>query len=254
MEEQETAIVEATIQRIWKKHKLQPHRIELFKFSNDPDFAAKVCDIVALYLNPPDRAIVLSVDEKSQTQALDRTQPILPSRPGLPGRQTYDHRRHGTTTLFAALNVSDGTVLSECRPRHRHQEFARFLERIDESVDTGQSIYMVLDYYGKHKHPIVKKWLLEHPRYHLHFTPTSSSWPNQVEHWFAESPASGYAVAASAVFALSLLLSAIMSMSTTRLRDIFSGSQTRAELSARSVSTRGRSSVIAKLELVHRAA
>jgi transposase len=176
----------ATVQRIWKKHKLQPHRIERFKFSNDPEFAAKVRDIVGLYLNPPDRAIVLSVDEKSQIQALDRTQPILPLRAGLPERQTHDYRRHGTTTLFAALNVLDGTVISECRPRHRHQEFVRFLERIDESVDARQSIHMVLDNYGTHKHPVVKKWLLEHSRYHVHFTPTSSSWLNQVERWFAE--------------------------------------------------------------------
>ena len=143
----------ATVQRIWKKHKLQPHRVESFKFSNDPQFARKVRDIVGLYMNPPDKAIVLSVDEKSQIQALDRTQPILPLRPGLPARQTHDYQRHGTTTLFAALNVLEGTVIGECQPRHRHQEFLRFLDRIDQSVDAGLEIHLVLDNYGTHKHP-----------------------------------------------------------------------------------------------------
>jgi len=176
----------ATVQRIWKRHKLQPHRVESFKFSNDPEFAAKVRDIVGLYMNPPDRAIVLSVDEKSQIQALDRTQPILPLRPGLPARQTHDYERHGTTTLFAALNVLEGTVISECQPRHRHQEFLQFLGRIDQSVDSGLEIHLVLDNYGTHKHPAVKEWLAERPRYHVHFTPTSSSWLNQIERWFAE--------------------------------------------------------------------
>ncbi len=176
----------ATVQRIWKKHKLQPHRVESFKFSNDPQFALKVRDIVGLYLNPPDKAIVLSVDEKSQIQALDRTQPILPLRPGLPERQTHDYQRHGTTTLFAALNVLEGTVIGECQPRHRHQEFLRFLDRIDQSVDPALDIHLVLDNYGTHKHPAVKKWLAARPRYHVHFTPTSSSWLNQIERWFAE--------------------------------------------------------------------
>jgi transposase len=176
----------ATVQRIWKKHKLQPHRVESFKFSSDPQFARKVRDIVGLYLNPPDKAIVLSVDEKSQIQALDRTQPILALRPGLPERQTHDYERHGTTTLFAALNVLEGTVIGECQPRHRHQEFLRFLDRIDQSVDTSLEIHMVLDNYGTHKHPEVKKWLAARPRYHVHFTPTSSSWINQIERWFAE--------------------------------------------------------------------
>lgn len=176
----------ATVLRIWKKHKLQPHRVESFKFSNDPDFAPKVRDIVGLYMNPPDKAIVLSVDEKSQIQALDRTQPILPLRPGLPARQTHDYKRHGTTTLFAALNVLEGTVIGECQPRHRHQEFLRFLSRIDESVQAGLDIHLVLDNYGTHKHPEVKKWLAERPRYYVHFTPTSSSWLNQVERWFAD--------------------------------------------------------------------
>jgi len=176
----------ATVQRIWKKHKLQPHRVESFKFSNDPQFALKVRDIVGLYLNPPDKAIVLSVDEKSQIQALDRTQPILPLRPGLPERQTHDYQRHGTTTLFAALNVLEGTVIGECLPRHRHQEFLQFLDRIDQSVASDLDIHLVLDNYGTHKHPAVKRWLAARPRYHLHFTPTSSSWLNQIERWFAE--------------------------------------------------------------------
>jgi transposase len=176
----------ATVQRIWKRHKLQPHRVESFKFSNDPEFAAKVRDIVGLYMNPPDTAIVLSVDEKSQIQALDRTQPILPLRPGLPARQTHDYERHGTTTLFAAMNVLEGTIISECQPRHRHQEFLRFLDRIDQSVNSGLEIHLVLDNYGTHKHPAVKKWLSERPRYHAHFTPTSSPWLNQIERWFAE--------------------------------------------------------------------
>src|SRR5690349_19220009 len=176
----------ATVQRIWKKHKLQPHRVESFKFSNDPQFAVKVRDIVGLYMNPPDKAIVLSVDEKSQIQALDRTQPILALRPGLPARQTHDYERHGTTTLFAALNVLEGTVIADCQPRHRHQEFLGFLERIDASIATGVEIHLVLDNYGTHKHPEVKKWLADRPHYHVHFTPTSSSWLNQIERWFAE--------------------------------------------------------------------
>jgi transposase len=176
----------ATVQRIWKKHKLQPHRVESFKFSTDPEFAPKVRDIVGLYMNPPDRAIVLSVDEKSQIQALDRTQPILALRPGLPARQTHDYERHGTTTLFAALNVLEGTIIADCQPRHRHQEFLRFLERIDASVAAGLEIHLVLDNYGTHKHPEVKTWLADRPQYHVHFTPTSSSWLNQIERWFAE--------------------------------------------------------------------
>jgi transposase len=147
----------ATVHRIWKKHKLQPHRVESFKFSNDPDFAYKVRDIVGLYLNPPARAIVLSVDEKSQIQALDRTQPILPLRPGLPERQTHDYERHGTTTLFAALNVLEGTIIGECHPRHRHQEFLIFLNRIDQTVDPDLDVHLVLDNYGTHKHPEVKQ-------------------------------------------------------------------------------------------------
>jgi transposase len=176
----------ATVRRIWQKHKLQPHRTESFKFSTDPDFTGKVRDIVGLYLNPPDQAIVLSVDEKSQIQALDRTQPVLPLREGLPERQTHDYRRHGTTTLFAALNILEGTVIAQCQPRHRHQEFLSFLNRIEESVPESPQIHLVLDNYGTHKHPQVREWFAKRPRYHLHFTPTSSSWLNQIERWFAE--------------------------------------------------------------------
>jgi transposase len=176
----------ATIQRIWSKHHLQPDRVESFKFSTDPEFVAKVRDIVALYVNPPDKAIVLSVDEKSQIQALDRTQPILPLRPGLPERQTHDYERHGTTTLFAALDVAAGKIIGQCQPRHRHQEFLRFLETVDAAMKPGVTVHLILDNYGTHKHPDVKDWFADHPRYQVHFTPTSASWLNQVERWFAE--------------------------------------------------------------------
>jgi transposase len=160
--------------------------VEPFKFSNDPQFAHNVCDIVGLYLNPPDRAIVLSVDEKSQIQALDRTQPILPLRPGLPGRRTHDYQRHGTPTLFAALNVLEGTVMGASLPKHRHQEFLRFLDRIDQAIASDLDVHLALDNYGTRKHPAVKQWLAMRPRYHVHFTPTRSSWLNQIERWFAE--------------------------------------------------------------------
>jgi transposase len=176
----------AAVQRIWKSYHLQPHRVEHFKFSTDPEFVKKVRDIVGLYLNPPDKALVFSVDEKSQIQALDRTQPILPLRPGLPERQTHDYERHGTTTLFAALNVLDGTVIGHCQPRHRHQEFLRFLDRLEAAVDPRYHVHIILDNYGTHKHPEVKIWFAVHPRYHVHFTPTGSSWLNQIERWFAE--------------------------------------------------------------------
>jgi transposase len=145
-----------------------------------------VRDIVGLYLNPPDKAIVLNVDEKSQIQALDRTQPILPLRPGIPERQTHDYERHGTTTLFAALDVAVGKIIGDCQSRHRHQEFIRFLDKVDAETDSGLAVHLVLDNYGTHKHPDVKQWLADHPRYQVHFTPTSASWLNQVERWFAE--------------------------------------------------------------------
>ena len=180
------SVSSATVQRIWKAYHLQPHRVEHFKFSSDPQFVSKVRDIIGLYLNPPDHALVFSVDEKSQIQALDRTQPILPLRPGLPERQTHDYERHGTTTLFAALNVLDGTVIGQCHPRHRHQEFLRFLDRLEAAVDPALAVHIILDNYATHKHPKVKSWFAAHPRYQPHFTPTGSSWLNQIERWFAE--------------------------------------------------------------------
>src|SRR2546428_6037282 len=163
---------------VWQRHEVQPHRVEKFKLSNDPQFEEKVRDVVGLYLNPPDRALVLCVDEKSQIQALDRTAPVLPLRPGLPERQTHDYIRHGTTTLFAALNVLDGTVIGTCQPKHRHAEFMQFLDRIDHAVARRLAIHLVLDNYGTHKHPEVKQWFAAHPRFHVHFVPTSSSWLN----------------------------------------------------------------------------
>jgi transposase len=179
-------VSDSTVHRIWKVHRLQPHRMEHFKMSRDPRFPEKVRDIVGLYLNPPDKALVLCVDEKSQVQALDRTQPVLPLRPGIPERQTHDYERHGTTTLFAALNVLDGTVIGQCLPRHRHQEFLLFLDKIERSVPKRMTIHLVLDNYGTHSHCAVKEWFEAHPRYILHFTPTSASWLNQVERFFAE--------------------------------------------------------------------
>jgi transposase len=179
-------VSEATVRRIWRAHGLQPHRTETFKLSQDPDFVRKLRDVVGLYLNPPDKALVLCVDEKSQIQALDRTQPSLPLRPGIPTRQTHDYVRHGTTTLFAALNVLDGTVIGHCLPRHRHTEFLAFLERVDRATPRRREIHLILDNYGTHKHPRVQAWCAAHPRYHLHFTPTGSSWLNLVDRWFAE--------------------------------------------------------------------
>jgi transposase len=176
----------AMVHRIWRAHRLQPHRSEHFKLSRDPHFARKVRDVVGLYLNPPDKALVLCVDEKSQIQALDRTQPVLPLRPGIPARQTHDYRRHGTTTLFAALNILDGSVIGSCLPRHRHGEFIKFLDRIDASTPRRREIHLILDNYGTHTHPKVEQWFADHPRYHRHFTPTSASWLNLVERWFAE--------------------------------------------------------------------
>jgi transposase len=174
-----------TVRRIWHAFGLQPHRVEHFKLSNDPQFIQKVRDIVGLYLNPPERALVLCVDEKAQIQALDRTQPILPLRPGIAERRTHDYRRHGTTSLFAALDVKSGTVIGEMHHRHRSVEFKGFLQRIDEEVPAELAIHLVLDNYGTHKTPLIQRWLLRHPRVQLHFTPTYSSWINQVERWFA---------------------------------------------------------------------
>jgi transposase len=177
---------EASIRRIWKQHNLKPHLIETFKLSRDKHFVEKLHDVVGLYMNPPDKALVLCVDEKSQIQALDRTQPMLPIRPGIPARQTHDYKRHGTTTLFAALSMLDGHVIGDCMPRHRHQEFIRFLKKIDAEIPSELTLHLIVDNYGTHKHPRVKAWLLRHPRFQLHFTPTSSSWLNMIERWFRE--------------------------------------------------------------------
>jgi transposase len=174
------------VQRVWQRYDVQPHRVEKFKISNDPQFEAKVRDIVGLYLNPPDRALVLCVDEKRQIQALDRTAPILPLRPGLPERQTHDYKRHGTTTLFAAFNILNGKVLGRCLPRHRGQEFVRFLGELEKEVPQELDVHLIVDNYSTHKGAAVQRWLgaKKRRRFHVHFTPTSSSWLNQVECWF----------------------------------------------------------------------
>jgi len=174
----------SSVGRIWRAFGLQPHRTETFKLSRDPLFIDKVRDIVGLYLDPPDRALVLSVDEKSQIQALDRTAPILPMAPGVPERRTHDYRRHGTTSLFAALDVATGRVIGECHRRHRSQEFLQFLETIDAHVPADLDVHLILDNYGTHKTPRVRRWFVRHPRFHVHFTPTSASWLNLVERWF----------------------------------------------------------------------
>jgi transposase len=174
-----------TVQRIWAAHQLQPHRLRTFKRSRDPEFITKLADIVGLYLAPPRHAVVLSVDEKSQIQALDRTQPGLPLKPGKAGTMTHDYVRHGTTTLFAALNVLDGTVLGRCMQRHRHQEFIRFLNAVEAAVPAGKLVHVILDNYATHKHPKVMAWLDRHPRWTFHYTPTSGSWLNAVESFFS---------------------------------------------------------------------
>jgi transposase len=176
----------ATVARIWQAHGLQPHRVRPFKVSRDKRFAEKLTDVVGLYLNPPDKALVLCVDEKSQIQALDRTQPGLPIKKGRCGTMTHDYKRHGTTTLFAALNVLEGTVIGSCHPRHRNGEFRAFLQQLDRTTPAGLDLHLIVDNYGTHKHPKVQQWLAKHPRFHLHFTPTSSSWLNLVERWFRE--------------------------------------------------------------------
>ncbi len=176
----------SSVQRIWHAHGLRPHRVHLFKLSNDPDFIAKLRDIVGLYVDPPAHAVVLSVDEKSQIQALDRTQPGLPIKKGRCQTMTHDYKRHGTTTLFAALNVLEGKVIGRCMQRHRHQEFIRFLNTIEAEVPAGKLVHVILDNYATHKHPKVRAWLKRHPRFLFHFTPTSSSWLNAVEGYFAK--------------------------------------------------------------------
>jgi transposase len=181
---QRAGVSSSTVQRIWSARGLKPHRVETFKLSNDPAFEEKLVDVVGLYMNPPENAIVLSMDEKSQIQALDRTQPSLPMKPGRAGTMTHDYKRNGTTTLFAALDVLTGSVIGQCLPRHRHSEFLAFLKTIDKQVPKGLQIHLILDNYATHKHPNVHTWLSKHPRFQLHFTPTSSSWLNMVEVFF----------------------------------------------------------------------
>jgi transposase len=184
---EKVGLSQSAVVRIWHTFGLQPHRTETFKLSTDPYLVEKVRDIVGLYVNPPEHAIVLCVDEKSQIQALDRTQPILPLRAGLPEQRTNDYERHGTTSLFAALDVTTGQIIGKCHRRHRHQEFLKFMQLVDSKLPPDQrEVHLVLDNYGTHKSPKVVRWFARHPRYHLHFTPTSGSWVNQVERWFAE--------------------------------------------------------------------
>lgn len=180
-----TGLSQSAISRIWRTFALQPHRVDTFKLSNDPLFVEKVRDIVGLYLNPPDKALVLCVDEKSQIQALDRTQPLLPMRPGQAERRTHDYVRHGTTSLFAALDIQTGHVLGRCYRRHRAVEFKRFLREIDDAVPDDLDVHLILDNYQTHKTPAIRRWLAKRPRFHVHFTPTYASWINLVERWFA---------------------------------------------------------------------
>jgi transposase len=182
---QKCGLSRSTVSRIWRAFALQPHRTETFKLSKDPLFIEKVRDIVGLYMNPPERALVLCVDEKSQIQALDRTQPLLPMRPGQAERRSHDYKRHGTTSLFAALNVKSGTVIGSCHQRHRSVEFRKFLDKIEDSVPSSLDVHLILDNYGTHKTASIRAWLAKRPRFHVHFTPTSASWLNLVERWFA---------------------------------------------------------------------
>ncbi|MFF1901796.1 IS630 family transposase [Streptomyces sp. NPDC058206] len=182
----EMGLSQSSVSRIWRAFGLQPHRSETFKLSTDPYFVDKVHDVVGLYLDPPERALVFCVDEKSQIQALDRSQPVLPMMPGVPERATHDYVRAGTTTLFAALEVATGKVIGSLHRRHRAEEFKKFLTKLDKEVPAGLDIHLICDNYATHKTPAIKKWLLSHPRFHLHFTPTGSSWLNLVERWFAE--------------------------------------------------------------------
>lgn len=175
----------SSVQRIWRAFGLQPHRLETFKLSTDPDFVAKVRDVVGLYVSPPQHAIVLCVDEKSQIQALDRSQPLLPMRPGQPARRSHDYKRHGTTSLFAALDIATGQVIGKCFPRHRATEFRRFLDEIEANVPKDLDVHLVMDNYATHKTPLIRSWLAKRPRWHVHLTPTSASWLNQVERFFA---------------------------------------------------------------------
>jgi len=179
-------VAPAMVQRVWREHRLQPHRVETFKLSSDPKFIEKLVDVVGLYLRPPEHALVLCVDEKSHIQALDRTQPGLPLKPGRCGTMTHDYKRHGTTTLFAALELAEGKLIGRCFQRHRHQEWLKFLKLIDRETQADLDLHLIADNYATHKHPKVQAWLARHPRFHMHFIPTSSSWLNLIERWFRE--------------------------------------------------------------------
>ncbi|TDO37023.1 IS630 family transposase [Paractinoplanes brasiliensis] len=181
---EQSGLSKSTVGRVWKAFGLKPHLVDTFKLSNDPQFIDKVRDVVGLYLDPPEKALVLAVDEKSQIQALDRSAPVLPMMPGMPERRTHDYVRHGITTLFAALDVATGTVIGSIHRRHRAIEFKKFLTKLDREVPADLDVHLICDNYGTHKHPSVRQWLTAHPRFHMHFTPTYSSWLNQVERWF----------------------------------------------------------------------
>ena len=183
---EQQAMSKSTISNIWRSHNIKPHRVKTFKLSRDPKFVQKLTDVVGLYLNPPEHALVLCVDEKSQIQALDRTQPGLPLKKGRCGTMTHDYKRNGTTTLFAAIELLEGKVIGQCHQRHRHQEFLRFLRHLDREFPAHLSLHLVIDNYGTHGHPKVKAWLQNHPRFMLHFVPTSCSWLNLIERWFRE--------------------------------------------------------------------
>ena len=183
---EKVGVSRSSVARVWDAHGLQPHRIRTFKLSKDKQFVEKLTDVVGLYLNPPDKALVLCVDEESQVQALDRTQPGLPMKKGRCGTMTHDYKRNGTTCLFAALNILDGTVIGACYQRHRSEEFLKFLRKIDRDIPKVMELHLIADNYGTHKHPTVQAWLKKHPRFYMHFTPTSSSWLNMIERWFAE--------------------------------------------------------------------
>lgn len=182
----QTGVSHSTVNRIWRAHRIKPHLVRTFKLSKDPAFAEKLRDVVGLYLNPPEHAVVLCVDEKSQIQALDRTQPGLPLKKGRCGTMTHDYKRHGTTTLFAALNVLEGTLMGTCKPRHRHSEYLQFLRQIDRTVPKSLEVHLIVDNYATHKHAKVKRWLARHKRFHVHFIPTSASWLNLIERFFSE--------------------------------------------------------------------
>ena len=216
----------SSVQRIWRTHGLRPHLIRRFKLSNDPQFAAKLKEIVGLYVNPPDHAIVLSVDEKSQIQALDRTQPGLPMKKGRAGTMTHDYKRHGVTTLFAALNVLDGKVIGQCMKHHRHQEFIRFLNVIDAKVAKKKTVHVIVDNYSAHKHPKVLEWIENHPRFVFHFTPTSASWLNAVESFFAKLTKSASNAACSAPFRNSKMPSTASSTTPMQIQSPLPGPRT----------------------------